>query len=166
MADIHHFQRSAELEKMLPVHSLYSRVGFMNSRQRELLAQLQARFNKDEPFIDDPAVEQTSIIYAPSTFGLQSHRKVMLVIDDSGIKVEDQFYSWQDIWDERIATTTYSTDGGPFGTDFPAGSAESFCFNVSGGKVDISLGLLDVSTAALDIIVNNHRGRYELKRIK
>src|SRR5262249_55282104 len=59
VADIHQFQRSAELKKMLPIQSPYKPVGIMSIRQREQLAQLQARFGEDEAFIDDASVQQT-----------------------------------------------------------------------------------------------------------
>ncbi len=162
VADIHQFQRCAELADLLPKQSPYKSVGITGPTQDEQLAALQQRFDEDPPFIDDPEVLQISHLYERSMLPRSADRP-LITITREGISTRDLgFIPWSDIWNEHIGIKSFSAgypvlplpllnrDGGAF-----------LCFSCSRLMFEMPVTRLAIGPAALEQILYIHRGRYE-----
>lgn len=160
VADIHQFQRCAELESLLPPNTVFEEVGLMNAALRQELTLLQERFHDDLPFLDDAEVLQSVHIYEAGLF-VHDPSRPFLNISREGITVRQLgFFPWSDISNEHIGVK--STTRGRFRQSYSGTTC--FCFAAPGILFEHKLSRLLVGIAELDQILHIQRGRYENDR--
>ena len=165
--DIHQFQRSAELEGLLPKQSPMRRYGIMNKEQRATLAQLQQRFEQDEPFADNPEVPAvTQIQLRPGAYLVDGPPQQITLSNESLYPEGMPIYSWGDVHDEAVVTKSsgHTNDGGnSFGRGY-ASTEAYFSFYTTNSYVAIPLTDYNITLEQLDILLYTYRGRYEQAR--
>ncbi len=151
VADIHQFQRAAELAGLLPRHSHESLTRHTGLSQNPRLARLQQRFLEDPGFVDDPTIpEETSVKYQP-VFAFVPIGIIKLTLNSSGIKVgAEPLLAWSDITNERLALV---------------GATPFLRFEHRGGRHEIELGSLDIPAWKLDLLLYIYRGRFGLRQL-
>lgn len=160
VADIHQFQRCAELENLLPRNSVLKNVGRMDADQKARLALLQQRFHEELPFIDDAEVTQAVHIYEGGWLPGDPSRP-FINISREGITLRQHgFFPWSAISNEHIGFKSYSR--GLFARS--SSGAACFCFTGAGILIEIRMSRLAIGLAELDQILYIQRGRYENDR--
>lgn len=156
--DIHQFQRSAELARLLPLQSLGKNVGIMSSGQKKKLRDLSVRFDESPIFIDDDTFPNHVKIRPSGLFNMSAGP--LLTIGESGISVStNPFIEWQYIQNERIIQTTYNKESARTGRREPAGSEYFFKFDHLEQAFEFPLPSLKISIWKLDLLLYTYRGR-------
>ena len=160
--DIHQFQRSAELESLLPKNSFGLPYGIMNNYQLETLQRLMERFEAPTRFVDDPSVPEISNIYPGGLVFASDQDIPQLTITYFGITTPAHgFYGWQDMRDAKVAVKSghRHLNRVPMATDRV--EIIFLTFFCPDGFIEIPLAGLNTSIAQLDLLLYVHRGRYE-----
>lgn len=163
VGDIHQLQRSAELAGLL-FRKSHERIGLVSRQQKEKLKTLLLRFSEEPVFIDDYSIPDHVSIYSNAFF--QNSVGPILILNERGIQFQsNQFFEWNEIENERIATVTYSRVSPRTGTKASAGSKDFFKFEYQLETFEISISSIDIAAWELDLLLYIYRGRYSLKEI-
>lgn len=163
VTDIHQFQRSAELAGLLLKGSHESTSGVMNSRQMEILKNLQKKFLEEPVFADDPSIPGETAIPEKSFFGVQSGP--MIVLNGSGLQLRSTgYFDWGQIEDEHIAKISQYRSYGKADTN-NIGYKVFFVFNSPAEHFEIPLSSLKITAWQLDLLLYVYRGRYMQNQI-
>jgi hypothetical protein len=156
VADIHQLQRTAELAGLLTPQSHENSSWLISGRRKETLRLLQRKFVEEQVFADDSSVPDETIVYARSGVPL-------IVLNRDGIKLQDaSFMSWAQVYDDRIATVSYSRTGYCTGTGVSAGSEKLFRFECNGQRFELAFSSLAIDPWQLDLLLYIYKGRFAL----
>ncbi|MBL7719115.1 MAG: hypothetical protein JNL72_09805 [Flavipsychrobacter sp.] len=164
VADIHQFQRTAELCNLLSIRS-YDRVpSHLGNVQRERLIALQRRFDEEPVFADDPAYPEETAIYPAGFFGAGEQAK--LVFSEKGIWVDTYgLYTWDEISNERLAPIGFRSFNLRWGTYVPAGTQYHLRFDTPHRSIDLPVHSLDTAAWKLDLLLYLYQGRYRRSKL-
>jgi hypothetical protein len=163
VADIHQFQRTAELAGLLMRQS-HDRPGYLISRaQRARLKALQRRFSGDPLFVDDHTIPADTSVYSKTFFFASKQPRITL--NESGIQIHPEgFFSWSQISNERIIRVSMSRTSARTGTGVSAGSKEYLRFESAGLRIEIPVSSLMITVWQLDFLLYIYRSRFTLKQ--
>ena len=171
VADIHQFQRSAEIARLLPRQSPMEGYGIMSRQQKQTLARLQERFQQNEAFIDDAHIPAESVLHLLAGAYFFDGPPANITLSNTGINLDGVgFFAWDSIRDERVvdkATTTRRNDSSYY--RYRGGDTYSepyFTFYTTDSYMAIPLSSYNMSPAQLDILLYMYRGRYETEKQK
>lgn len=161
--NIHLFQRSAELDRLLPRQSHDQMYDIMGLRQREILKQLFSRFAEEIPFSDDPGVGIDSYVFKQEFWPIPASKTPFIIISNSGINLKKfGFYGWNEISHEGVVTKSYGSSGiSHRRRNSRSGGRDTLFFVCPDGHVEIPMSTLAIKSSSLDYILTLHRWRYE-----
>jgi hypothetical protein len=158
VADIHQFERSAELAGYIAPQSYETIDSFTSFAQKEQLKELQKRFLTEPVFIDDPSIPAETIICAKAFFG--SSNRPLLILSESGIQVPpDDTFTWDQIINDHVAAVSFSRMSARTGEDISAGTKDFFRFRTPEVPFEFPLSSLAISDWKLDLLLYTYRGR-------
>lgn len=159
VADIHQFQRSAEIAQLLAKQSYDHKAHFIGPRLQERLAEAQQRFEQDHLFIDDASIPNETPVYAKTMIG--DSNKPGMVLSAKGIEFPGEaVLRWDEIDNERIAQVTYGTLSDRTESSGSARYDDLFRFETNGERREIPMAQMDISEWKLDLLCYIYRGRF------
>lgn len=173
VADIHQFQRSAELARLLPRQSPLENYGIMSRQQKQTLAQLQQRFRLAETFIDDVHIPEEIRLHLHTGAYFFNGPPANIVLNDKGMVLDGMgSFSWGEIRDEQVVDKAFTTrrddDNGSYVRYRTGGTSSEpyLTFYTTDSYIAIPLSSYNMSPDRLDILLYTYRGRYETEKQK